>query len=119
MNNRLSSEKVPNEWENELLSKFILGNASEAEIAQLQEAAESSPALRDAMEGLQDFDKASNIPILTQQINQQLARYTQKKKISRIKKNMPDTFWPIVAILLTLTLAIIAFVLIRANLTAN
>jgi len=119
MNNQPPTDNLLSEWDNELLSKFIMGNASEAEIAQLQEAAASSPALRDAIEGLQHFDKASDIPMLTQQINQQLSRYTQKKKISRIKKNMPGTFWPIVAILLILTLAIIAFVLIHASLTAN
>lgn len=119
MNNQTPSEKVLSEWDNELLSKFSMGNASEAEMAQLQEAAASSPALKDALEGLQHFDKGTDISLLTQQINQQLGRFTQKKKISRIKKNMPDTFWPIIAILIIITLAIIAFVLIRASLAAH
>lgn len=119
MNNQSPTDQVLSEWDNELLSKFIMGNATEAEMAQLQEAAASSPALRDAMEGLQHFDKATDISMLTQQINQQLGKYTQKKKISRIKRNMPDTFWPIVAILIVITLAIIAFVLIRASLVAH
>ena len=119
MNNQKPTDRVLSERDNELLSSFIAGNATEAEMAQLQEAAASSPALRDAMEGLQHFDKASDISMLTQQINQQLGRYTQKKKSSRIKKNMPETFWPIVAILVVITLAIIAFVLIRASLPAH
>lgn len=119
MNNQKPTDNVLSERDNELLSSFIMGNATEAEMAQLQEAAASSPALRDAMEGLLHFDNPSDIPMLTQQINQQLHKHTKKKKISRIKKNMPGTFWPIVAILLILVLTIIAFVLIRASLVGR
>jgi hypothetical protein len=38
MNNQSPTDKVPMDLDNELLSKFILGKATEAEIAQLLEA---------------------------------------------------------------------------------
>jgi hypothetical protein len=113
MNNQSPTDKVPMELDNELLSKFILGKATEAEIAQLQEAAASSTPLRDALEGLQNFEHSADIQMLTQQINQQLGLLTHKKKPARIKKRRTDNFWPIVSVLLVITLALIAFVLIR------
>lgn len=113
MNNQSPTDKVPMELDNELLSKFILGKATEAEIAQLQEAAAASPSLQDALEGLQNFEHPADIPMLAQQINQQLGLLTHKKKPARIKKRRTDNFWPIVSVLLVITLALIAFVLIR------
>ena len=113
MNNQSPTDKVPMELDNELLSKFILGKATEAEIAQLQEAAASSTPLRDALEGLQNFEHPADIPMLAQQINQQLGLLTHKKKPARIKKRRTDNFWPIVSVLVVITLCLLAFVLIR------
>lgn len=113
MNNQPPTDKVPIELDNELLSKFIMGKATEAEIAQLQEAAAASPSLRDALEGLQEFQQPADIPLLTRQINQQLGIYTNKKKPTRIKKRSTENFWPIISVVLVITLAIIAFVIIR------
>ncbi|MEI6584006.1 MAG: hypothetical protein WCO43_10500 [Chitinophagia bacterium] len=113
MNNQAPTDMGPAELDNELLSKFILGKATEAEIAQLQEAAAGSPSLQDALEGLQNFEHTADIQTLTQQINQQLGVYTQKKKPTRIKKRRTDNFWPIVSVLVVITLSLLAFVLIR------
>ena len=113
MNNQAPTDMGPAEMDNELLSKFILGKATEAEIAQLQEAAATSPSLKDALEGLQNFEHTADIQMLTQQINQQLGFYTQKKKSTRIKKRKTDNFWPIVSVLVVITLCLLAFVLIR------
>ena len=113
MNNQTPTDMGSAELDNELLSKFILGNATEAEIAQLQESAASSPSLRDALEGLENFEHPADIQTLTQQINQQLGFYTQKKKPTRIKKRRTDNFWPIVSVLVVITLSLLAFVLIR------
>jgi hypothetical protein len=113
MNNQTPTDMGPAELDNELLSKFILGKATKAEIAQLQEAAAGSPSLQDALEGLQNFEHTADIQTLTQQINQQLGVYTQKKKPTRIKKRRTDNFWPIVSVLVVITLSLLAFVLIR------
>jgi hypothetical protein len=113
MNNQTPTDMGPAELDNELLSKFILGKATEAEIAQLQEAAASSPSLKDALEGLQNFEHPADILMLTQQINQHLGMLTHKKKPARIKKRRTDNFWPIVSVLVVITLCLLAFVLIR------
>jgi len=113
MNNQTPTDMGSAELDNELLSKFILGNATEAEIAQLQESAASSPSLRDALEGLKNFEHPADIQTLTQQINQQLGFYTKKNKPARIKKRRTDNFWPIISVLVVITLSLLAFVLIR------
>jgi hypothetical protein len=113
MNNQTPTDMGSAELDNELLSKFILGNATEAEIAHLQESAASSPSLRDALEGLENFEHPADIQTLTQQINQQLGFYTKKNKPTRIKKRRTDNFWPIISVLVVITLSLLAFVLIR------
>jgi len=113
MNNQTPTDMGSAELDNELLSKFILGNATEAEIAQLQESAASSPSLRDALEGLENFEHPADIQTFTQQINQQLGFYTKKNKPARIKKRRTDNFWPIISVLVVITLSLLAFVLIR------
>jgi chromatin segregation and condensation protein Rec8/ScpA/Scc1 (kleisin family) len=67
----------------------------------------------DALEGLQDFNDKRKINALVEQLNRDLKKKTEKKKKSRKRKELVIDPWVIIAIVLILALAALAYFIIN------
>jgi hypothetical protein len=70
----------------------------------------------EAMEGLQEMKDKRKIAALVEQLNKDLKKRTEKKKRSRKKMQLQIDPWLIIAIVLILLIAVIAYVVVHKQL---
>jgi hypothetical protein len=97
----------------ETLLLYLQGKLSEQQKHEVEKQMMDNEFESDAFEGLQSFKDKKDINQLVAQLNRDLKRRTEKKKRARQKMQIHIQPWIIVAIVLVLFLAVIAFVVIR------
>ncbi len=82
----------------------------------IEKLCEEPGLLNDAVQGLQQFENKKSLPAFVEQLNTELHKQLNKKKQPRHKRRFKSEQWIYVAIIIILTLAIIAFIIIRTAL---
>lgn len=73
----------------------------------------------EAMEGLHHFKDKEQIKVFVQQLNKELKKKTEKKKKDRNKLPIQIEGWIVVAIILILVLAVIAYFIIQKQMNGQ
>jgi ATP-dependent Zn protease len=97
------------------LMKYLEGNLSEEEKYAFEKKTADSEFTNDAVEGLNQFKSKQQLNAYVEQLNKNLHNQLAQKKKRKDKRKLKDNPWIIVAVLLILALAIIAFILVNMH----
>jgi len=99
--------------DNQQLMDYISGKLSGPEKYEVEKWLSDHEFTNDAMEGLQQLNKSGKLQQYVDQLNKDLKGYLQQKKIKRDKRKLKNIQWVYLAIVLIITMAIIAYVIIE------
>jgi flagellar capping protein FliD len=99
--------------EEQKLIQYLEGNLSSEEAHAFEQQMADSALLNDAVEGLQQMNDNNKINQYVDDLNKQLKQYTSSKKKRRVNYKSQFNFWAIVAIVLILTLSVIAYLVLH------
>ena len=97
----------------EVLMLYLQGKLSAEQQHEVEKQMMDNDFDADALEGLQGFKNKKDINQLVEQLNRDLKKRTEKKKLRRQKLNYQLESWIIIAVVMILILAVIAFLVIR------
>ena len=97
--------------EDELMN-YIKKKSSAGEEHNIEEKMADSPFVNDAVEGLQNFSSTEKVNKYVQQINEDLHKHFHTKKFRR-KKTIPNLSWEIIAVITTILLCLLGYVIIE------
>ncbi len=104
------------EVDNQKLLDYVSGQLSEADAHEVEKLMAKNELINDAVEGLQQVKGKKNIESLVEQLQKDLHRKLEQKKVSRNKKRILEHPWIYMAIILILLLVVCAwFVLQRLH----
>src|SRR5829696_6053251 len=95
------------EIEQEKLLDYIRRKLSAEEEHAVEMQMNDDPFMSDAADGLQHFEKHSNVSSLVQQLNDGLRKELDRKKTRRKKRKLQEQSWIYFTIILLLLLAVI------------
>jgi ferric-dicitrate binding protein FerR (iron transport regulator) len=99
--------------DNRKLADYFNGKLSSSEQHEVEIWMMENPFDAEAFEGLQTVQNEQKINTTVDQLNKQLRKYLQEKKIRRQRKLMAADTWTYLAVLIILVLAILAYVIIK------
>ena len=99
--------------DNQKLMDYLSGKLSDTEKHVFEEEMIDSDFMNDAVEGLEGFEKQTDIDLYASQLNKQLKEKLEKKKSKRNRREIKDLPWFFYAIILILLLIVISFVILR------
>jgi len=102
-----------NDIEQEKLLDYLNKNLSAAEAHELEKQMADDEFMNDAVEGLENFKDKKNLTSLVEQLNRDLKKQTEKKKLKKEKRKLKDQPWLYITIVTLLLLVIIAYVVIK------
>ena len=103
----------------EELIKYLEGKLSEEEKHAFEKKTADSEFVNDAVEGLSKFKSKQQLEDYVEQLNKNLHKQLDQRKKRKDKRRLKDNPWIMVAVLLILALAIVAFVVVRMNNSSN
>lgn len=98
--------------EQQELLKYINKELNDAAQHDVEDYINDDEFYDDAVEGLQQVSKETNLTELMQNLNQHLDKQLKSKPKKRLKK-IPNQTWAIVSVLLILILMVLAFFIIK------
>lgn len=98
--------------DNQKLMDYLTGKLSDEEKHEVEKALADNDFLNDAAEGLEHFRNQHNLGSYVDQLNKDLHRQLREKKQRREKRKIKDTPWLYFAVILILTLIVLAYVVI-------
>lgn len=99
--------------DNQQLMDYLSGNLSGEPLHDVERSMADNAFLNDAVEGLQRMDNKKNVQAYVDELNATLHKSVAKKKQRRQKRQLKETPWSYLAILLVILLCVIAYVIIR------
>ena len=96
----------------ELLLKYVQGNASEEESSAIKKILDESEFMQDAVEGLKSFSSDKNLREYVQQLNKHLHQQLHNRKQRDKKSHIKHLYWSILTVLIILLLCFIAYFII-------
>ena len=99
--------------DNQQLMDYLSGNLSGEPLHDVERSMADNAFLNDAVEGLQRMDNKKDVQTYVDELNAALQKSVVKKKQRRLKRQMKETPWSYLAILLVILLCVIAYVIIR------
>jgi predicted ribosome quality control (RQC) complex YloA/Tae2 family protein len=99
--------------DNQSLLKYLNKSLSNAEAHEFERSASDDEFLNDAIEGLQKIDSPNKVDAITEQLNIELQKKLQKKKLRREKRKWKDQPWIYFAIVLILILVVLCYYFVR------
>lgn len=99
--------------DNQKLMDYLGGKLSEQEKHEVEEWMSASDFSDEAFEGLQEFGNKQELQQYVDGLNKDLSKYIQKKKDRRNKKRLNESPWTYIAIVVLISLCIIAYVVIK------
>jgi hypothetical protein len=99
--------------DNQQLMDYLSGNLSGEPLHDVERSMADNAFLNDAVEGLQNIGNKKNLQVYVEELNAALHKSVAKKKERRLKRRLKETPWAYLAILLVITLCILAYVIIR------
>ena len=99
--------------DNQQLMDYLSGDLSGAPLHDVERSMADNAFLNDAVEGLQSIGSKKNVEKYVDELNAALQKSIAKKKQRRLKRHLREAPWAYVAVLLVITLCVLAFVIIR------
>jgi anti-sigma factor RsiW len=99
--------------DNQKLMDYISGKLSAEQKHEVEKWMMDNPFFNEAVEGLQGAGDEKSVNASVEQINDQLRKYLQQRKIRREKWALPFNIFIYVAVLLILALAVVVYLVIR------
>jgi hypothetical protein len=98
--------------DNQKLMDYLSGKLSREEKHELENQMSDSDLLNDAVEGLERFKNTQEIGSFVMQLNANLHKQFEKKKLHKRKRALKEQPWIYLAIIFILSLIIICFIII-------
>lgn len=100
------------EIDQETLLLYLQGKLSAEQQHEVEKQMMENDFASDALEGLRNIKDQQRLQLLIDQLNLDLKKKTEKKKAYKEKRRIKQDPWVLVAIVLILTLAVIAYFII-------
>src|SRR5688572_12626668 len=95
--------------DNQKLMDYISGRLSAEQKHEVEKWMMDNPFFNEAVEGLQGAGDEKSVNASVEQINNQLRKYLQQRKLRREKLALPFNMFIYVAVLLILALAVVVY----------
>ena len=99
--------------DNQQLMDYLSGKLSAEELHEIEQSMADSEFLNDAVEGLQQISNKKNMQAYVDELNASMQKTLEKKKRRRLKRRLKEEPWGVIAIVLVITLCILAYIIIR------
>ncbi|MEO7314656.1 MAG: hypothetical protein ABIW47_05700 [Ginsengibacter sp.] len=99
--------------DNQILMDYLSGKLSAEDKHAIEEEMIESDFINDAVEGLESFEKQTDINEYASQLNKNLRKKLETKKLKRNKRKIKDIPWFYYAIILVLILVIAGFLILK------
>ncbi len=104
--------------DNQKLMDYLSEKLSADEKHEVEKQMLDNELLSDALEGLKSIDK-ENVSDFVDQLNENLKKQLQKKKLRKQKRTLREQPWLYVSIIIVLLLIIISFIVIKKHLDSE
>ncbi len=104
--------------EQDKLLDYLNKNLSAADAHEVEKQMASDEFMNDAVEGLEHFKNKKDLSLLVEQLNRDLKKQTEKKKLKKEKRKLKEQPWLYITIITLLLLVVISYVLIKKYLTS-
>ncbi len=99
--------------EQEKLLDYLNKKLSAADAHEVEKQMAADDFMNDAVEGLEQFKNKKDLSLLVEQLNKDLKKQTEKKRLKKEKRKLKDQPWLYITIVTLLLLVIISFILIK------
>ena len=99
--------------DNQKLMDYLSGKLSADEKHEVEKQMADSDFMNDALEGLEDVKNKKELTFFVEQLNADLHKQLEKKKLKKQKRSIKEQPWLYLAIILLLLLSIISFIVIK------
>ena len=99
--------------EQEKLLDYLNKNLSAAEAHEVEKQMADDAFMNDAVEGLEQFKNKKDLSLLVEQLNNDLKKQTEKKKLKKEKRKLRDQPWLYFTLVLLLILIVISYILVK------
>jgi hypothetical protein len=99
--------------DNQQLMDYLAGKLSGDELHEVEKSMADNEFLNDAIEGLQRMSNKKDMQAYVDELNASMQKSLAKKKQRRIKRQLKEEPWGLLAIVLVITLCVIGYVVIR------
>ncbi|MEO5646712.1 MAG: hypothetical protein ABIQ56_00035 [Chitinophagaceae bacterium] len=99
--------------DNQKLMDYISGKLSKEDGHDIEKEMVDSEFMSDAVEGLEHFQSKKDLNHLVEQLNRDLHKNLDKKKLRKEKRKLKDQPWLLFAIILLLVVIVISFIAIK------
>ncbi len=104
------------EVDQETLLLYLQGKLSEEKKHEVEKILLQNEFEDEALEGLQEFKDKEQLQYMTEMLNRDLKKKTEKKKKRREKMQLKDQPWLYISILILLLLIVLSYLVIRNRL---
>ena len=104
------------EVDQETLLLYLQGKLSEEKKHEVEKRLLQNEFEDEALEGLQEFKDKEQLQYMTEMLNRDLKKKTEKKKKRREKMQLKDQTWLYISILILLLLIVLSYLVIRKRL---
>jgi len=95
------------------LMEYLSDKLSAEENKKLEGLLTEPGFLKDAVQGLQQFTNKNNLSLFVDQLNADLHKQLQKKKLRKEKRRFKNEQWIYITVLVILSLIVVGFIVIR------
>src|SRR4051794_29516348 len=99
--------------DNQKLMDYLAGKLSGDDKHEVEKWMNENDFVNEAIEGLQSVTEPANVPNYIEELNKQLSRQLQQKTRRRPRKISINLTYAIIAVLIILILAVVAFLIIH------
>jgi len=99
--------------DNQQLMDYLTGKLSGDELHEVEKSMADNEFLNDAVEGLQRMSNKKDMQAYVDQLNASMQKSLAKKKQRRLKRQLKEEPWGLLAIVLVIVLCVIGYVVIR------
>lgn len=107
------------EIDQETLLLYLQGKLSEEKRHEIEKKIMESEFESDALDGLEQFKNKADVSILVDQLNADLRKKTDKKKIRRERMKLKDQPWLFITVIVIILLVIISYMVIQRMMQAD
>jgi len=102
-----------NDIEQEKLLDYLNKNLSAAEAHEVEKQMADDEFMNDAVEGLENFKNKKDLSLLVEQLNRDLKKQTEKKKLKKEKRKLKEQPWFYATLVILLVLIIVSYWVIK------
>ena len=99
--------------DNQQLMDYLAGKLTGDELHEVEKSMADNEFLNDAIEGLQSMSNKKDMQTYVNELNAGMQKSLAKKKQRRLKRQLREEPWGLLAIVLVIVLCIIGYVVIR------